>query len=180
MTSRTDQVRAMISTASAMDSQWLGRVPNRGEMNTYLGWMPFSWPDFVALVAEALPEVTGDRFLDIGCGVGSKMLLAEEIFGLNVRGVERVPEYVKEARQRGLIVTEADALGWDGYGEYDLVFFNRPFYDQDLQGQLEAQVWADMKPGAVAIGVNLISPPPQSWYPVLNDGEVRRWISQKP
>jgi trans-aconitate methyltransferase len=180
MTARTQQIRSMISTTVALDHEWMTRPAGRDEPTLYLPWMPFSWPDFVALVAEALPETTGDRFLDIGCGIGTKMMLAEEIFGLNVQGVERVPEYVKEARQHGLVVAEADVLGWDGYNEFDLVFFNRPFYDQARQRELEQRVWANMKSGAVVIGVNLIDPPPSSWYLILDDHEVRRWIMQKP
>lgn len=180
MSKRTQQIRDMISTTISLDREWLGRTgAGRDEPELYLPWMPFSWPDFIALVAEALPETTGDKFLDIGAGVGSKMMLAEEIFGLDVRGIERVPEYVKEARQRGLIVTEADALGWDGYCDYDLIFFNRPFFSQQRQAELEQQVWADMKPGAVVIGVNLLAPPPATWNLLLDDGEVRRWVLQK-
>lgn len=180
MTARTQQIRSMISTVITLEREWMTRPAGRDDLARYLPWMPFSWPDFVALVAEALPETTGDRFLDVGCGIGTKLLLAEEIFGLDVRGVERVPEFVKEARQCGLIVAEADALGWDGYGEFDIVFFNRPFHDNDVQAQLEQQVWADMKSGAVVIAVNLIAPPPASWYLILDDSEVRRWIMQKP
>ena len=170
----------MISTVVTLDREWMGRTSIGRDMpETYLPWMPFSWPDFIALVAEALPEITGDKFLDVGCGVGTKMMLAEEIFDLDVHGIERVPEYVKEARGRGLTVTEADARGWNGYGDYDIIFFNRPFFSQEMQAELEQQVWDDMKPGAVIIGVNLLAPPPASWHPILDDGEVRRWVLQK-
>lgn len=180
MTARTQQVRSMIATVTALDAEWRKSAAGRDNLPVYLPWMPFPAYDFVALVTEALPETYGDRFLDIGAGIGTKMLLAEEIFGLDVRGVERVPEYVKQARERGLVIAEANALGWDGYGDYDLIFFNRPFYDTDQQAQLEQQVWEDMKSGAVVIAANLLSPPPRSWFPVLDDGEVRRWIMQKP
>jgi SAM-dependent methyltransferase len=179
MTARTQQVRALIAAVTALEAEWRDRDGGRDDLETYLPWMPFPWPDFIALLAEALPEVTGDLFLDVGAGVGSKMMLAEEIFGLTVHGVERVPEYAAAARQRGLAVDEADALGWDSYSDYDVIFFNRPFHDQDQQKKLEQQVFEDMKPGAVVIAVNLITPP-LSWYLILDDREVRRWILQKP
>lgn len=179
MSDRSQQVRATIAAVNELDAEWRSRDAGRDDLATYLPWMPFSWPAFTALLAEALPEVTGDRFLDIGCGVGTKMMLAQDIFGLSVYGVERVPEYVAAARKRGLVVEEADALGWNGYGDFDVVFFNRPFFDVERQAQLEQQVYRDMKPGAVVIAVNLINPP-TSWYLVLDDSEVRRWIFQKP
>jgi trans-aconitate methyltransferase len=181
VSSRTSQIRNMIGTTIGLDREWMGRTAiGRDDPARYLPWMPFSWPDFIALVSEALPETTGDKFLDIGAGVGTKMMLAEEIFGLDVQGIERVSEYVKEARSRGLTIIEADALGWDGYGDFDIIFFNRPFFNQEMQAELEKQVWTDMKPGAVVVGVNLLVPPPAPWYLILDDSEVRRWVMQKP
>jgi trans-aconitate methyltransferase len=180
MTERTKQIRQTIATVNTLDREWRAETAGRDNLAVYLPWMPFSWPEYVALVAEALPEAQGDTFLDIGAGVGTKMMLAEEIFGLDVHGVERVPEYVKEARSRGMTVDEADALTWNGYGNHDIVFFNRPFFDASLQAQLEERVWQEMKPGAVVIAVNLLSPPPENWYLVLDDREVRRWIKSKP
>lgn len=178
--SQAQQVRAAIGTVIALEAQWAAdRSAGRDDPATYTPWMPFSWPAFIALVAEALPEVPGDQFLEVGCGIGTKMMLADAVFGLNTRGVERVPEYVKAAREHGLIVAEADALTWDGYGDADLVFFNRAFADQGKELQLEATVYDKMKPGAVVIAVNVLAPP-ASWYLVLDDGEVRRWIYQKP
>jgi trans-aconitate methyltransferase len=173
-------IRSVIGTVIAQEHQWLASSAGRDNLATYTPWMPFPWPDFVALVAEAFPETTGDKYLEVGAGVGTKMMLAEAIFGLDVHGVERVPEYVAAARERGLPVEEADALGWGGYGDYDIIFFNRVFQDRGLQERLEQQVWADMKSGAVVIAANLLAPPPATWYPILDDGEVRRWILQKP
>lgn len=174
------RTRNTIALVTRMDAEWRSSQAGRDDPAVYLPWMPFPWPDFIALTAEAMPEVAGDQFLDIGCGPGTKMILADVIFGLRASGIERAPEMVKEASQLGLQAFEEDALGWGNYGRYDLVFFNRPFFDNTLQAELERQVWAGMKSGAVVIGVNLVAPPPASWYPVLDDGEVRRWISQKP
>ncbi len=179
MATRAQHIRSTLATVTRLDAQWRVNLAGRDNLDVYLPWMPFSWPDFIALVAEALPDTPGDRFLDIGAGVGTKMTLARELFGLDVHGVERVPEYVAQARSQGLEVTEADALAWDGYGEFDLIFFNRPFFDVARQADLERRVWAAMKPGAVVIGANLLYPPPSSWYLILDDSEVRRWIMAK-
>lgn len=169
-----------ITTVLKLESQWRSSPAGRDDLKTYTPYMPFPWPDFIALTAEALPEVTGERFLEIGCGIGTKMMLADVVFGLNAFGIERVPEFAAEAQQHGLAVVTADALGWDQYGDFDLLFFNRVFSDGYKEAELERQVWAGMKSGAVVIAANLLAPPPVSWYPVLDDGEVRRWIAQKP
>jgi hypothetical protein len=81
-----DYIREVMTQAARLEREWLGKDP--GTDSRYLPWMPFSIPAFIALAAEALPETSGNRFLDIGAGAGTKMLLAREIFGLRVTGIE--------------------------------------------------------------------------------------------
>jgi hypothetical protein len=121
----------------------------------------------------------GNVVMTGNCGIGTRMLIAREVFGLDVHGIDRVEEYVTQAWKLGCAAEVADALGWDGYGKYPLIWFNRPFSDPARERQLEAQVWNDMARGAVVIAANLESPPPLDWWPVLDDHEVRRWIAQK-
>jgi trans-aconitate methyltransferase len=179
---RADQLATVLRTAQQMEREWMRKVPGAGdEMHT--PWMPFCIPDFVALMAEALPDLPpgAGRFLEIGAGIGTKMVIARELFGMDVSGVERTDEYASAARTAGLDVQTADALGWDGYGKADLIWFNRPFRDQAAQARLEAQVWAEAAPGTVVICANLETKPPLSWYPVLDAwDDERRGIWQKP
>lgn len=181
------RLRELITDVMRLDREWMSRPDGRDNAQC-TPWMPFPLFDFIALVAEALPETTGSAFLEVGCGIGTRMLVAHELYGLDCHGIDRVPEYVAQVSKRlpgapgGPAVTAevADALSWEGYGDYDLVWFNRPFNDAALQRQLEARVWEAMRPGAVVIAANLLSPPPGGWWPVLDDPEVRRWIRQKP
>lgn len=179
---RAGQLATVLRTAWQMEREWMQKVPGAGD-ERHTPWMPYVIPDFIALVAEALPDMrpgTG-RFLEVGAGIGTKMLIARELFGLDVAGVERTPEYTSAAATMGLDVQTADALGWDGYGQADLTWFNRPFRDPAAQAELERQVWAGSAPGTVIICANLEDRPPVSWYPVLDawDSE-RRGIWQKP
>ena len=119
-------------TVAKLDKEW-----QRGDVGhddaRYTPWMPNpSWPDYVALLAEAMPDVEGPRFLEVGCGIGTRMLIAREMFGLDVSGIERVPEYVAQAKELGLSVECTDALGWEGYGTFDVVWLNRPFRDPEM------------------------------------------------
>lgn len=180
MTARTQQIRETIAKITTLDTEWMNPSVGHDDPGQYIPWLPFPWHDFVSLVAEALPDMPGNHFFEIGAGIGTKMMLAKEIFGFDVTGIERVPEYAARARKLGLTVINADALAWNGYGGYGMVWFNRPFADPLTQAKLEAKVWDEVSPGTVVIGVNLEAPPPVSWYPILDDREVRRWISQKP
>ena len=176
---RSEVIRDALSTAAELDRQWMTPESGRDDPRC-TPWMPFPVHDFIALVAEALPETSGDRFLEIGCGIGTRMLVAQAVFGLEVSGIERVPEYARAAAELGLDVQVTDALGWGGYSKPDLIWFNRPFRDPVQQRQLEMQVWQDAAPDTVIICANLENTPPPDWWLVLDDREVRRWIVRKP
>lgn len=178
MSDRFAQVAHTLHLVDRLDREWLGKVPGAGD-SAHTPWMPFPRHDFVAMLTDAVADADGGRFLGIGCGIGTRELLAQEIYGLTVEGIERVTEYVAQARQLGLLVHEADAAEWKSYGDYDIIWFNRPFRDRNAQAALEARVWAETRPGAVVMCANLENKPQGLWYPILDDWEVRRGIWQK-
>lgn len=160
-----------------LDREWMRKVPETDRSRA--PWMPFPRPDLVALLYEALPEAPGYRFLAIGCGPGPDLILAREIFGLDVTGIEVEPEAAAAAVSQGFGVLTVDALEFGDYGKYDLLWFNRVFRDPVLQAALEQRIWEGMTAGAVVICANLEAPPPSSFWPVLDDWEVRRGIWYK-
>jgi len=183
VSTRAGTVAATLRRAAQLDQQWMRKVPETDRR--YTPWMPFSIPAFIALLAEALPEapeIRGDlRFLDIGCGPGSKMLIARDLFGLDVTGFDRVPEYVIAARSVALDAYIADAEDWPSYGNASVTWFNRVARDPEIQARIEAAVWRGAASGAVVIGANLEGPPPRSWLPVLDDwADARRGIWANP
>lgn len=141
-------------------------------------WMPFNLFDFCALLTEALPSASSHVFLDVGCGPGSKVMVAKHVYGLDAHGFDIVPELVGEARAAGLSVRVADALDWD-YSGFGIIMFNRTFKDNALQARLEAKVWQQASPGTLAICAHLDAPP-RGWFPVVDDWEARRGVWQKP
>lgn len=182
MNSRAEAVAATMRRAVQLDQQWQRKVPE--DDRRYTPWMPFSTPAFVALLAEAMPEAQpagGDiRFLDIGCGPGSKMLIARDLFGLDATGFDRVPEYVAAARSLGLDAHDADAGHYAAYGRFQVIWFNRVARDAAIQARIEAKIWRDAADGTLVICANLEDRPPSSWFPVLDDWDDRRGIWVKP
>jgi trans-aconitate methyltransferase len=168
------QVRDLLGTVRETERAWQKRV----EVDSrFLPWMPSDVGQFLVLLVEALAEAPGDKFLEVGCGPGTKMLLARELFGLDVHGFDRVPEYVKAAWERGLSAWEFDAAEFADYAKYDIVFFNRPFRDRDAERELELAVWRKMRRGAVVIAMNLETQPPEDrWLVVTDDWESRRGV----
>ncbi|MDO9526122.1 MAG: hypothetical protein Q7J57_11425, partial [Gemmobacter sp.] len=97
------------------------------------------------------------RFLDVGCGGGIKVLQAAQCFAL-ADGLEYDPGYVEVARsmlssllQDRAQVFHADALTFDRYGDYDVIYFYRPMRDPDLLIQLEDRILAHARPGTLLI-----------------------------
>lgn len=97
------------------------------------------------------------RFLDMGCGGGSKVVAALGAFE-DARGADFNPAYVTAAHtfltQLGLdtgLIEQADALTYDRYGEFDVIYFYRPLKSPDLAARMEARVVEQARPGAVIV-----------------------------
>lgn len=91
-------------------------------------------------------------FLDIGCGIGNILLVAEQ-FGFDVYGIEKDPFSFQIAAE--LIgpekVTQADIWTWDQYGHFDVIYYFRPFSDREPQSRFEKLVEEQMREGAVLV-----------------------------
>jgi len=172
--SRAGTVASSVRTALAMERDWLRRIPE--DDRRFIPWIPFQLFSFVALMAEAGKELKDpEHYLEIG----SKMLIARDLFGLDARGFDRVGEFVRAACSVGLNAVTADAREYAGYGRADVIWFNRVARDTGIEAEVE--VWRSARPGAVVICANLEQAPPAHWFPVLDDWDSgRRGIWQKP
>jgi hypothetical protein len=135
------------------------------------GWMPFQLADFIAILSEVVIEAGGIEFLEVGSGVGTKSLVARELFGLNISGIEYDETLVTVAAQRGRgPVWQGDALAYPGrYDKADIIWMYRPFKDPVLQEQLEDRIYTEMKPGAIVAGGHLEHKPVGFWAPIFED-----------
>ena len=97
------------------------------------------------------------RFLDVGCGVGLKVLVAAEMMAV-ADGLEYQPDLARVAgrmlRRAGLDgarVVAADALTFDGFGGYDVIYFYKPIHTPDVLAEMEARIIAQAGDGAILI-----------------------------
>lgn len=147
-------------------------------------WMPYSIPQFVSLLTEAVTATARPRnfiqdmnkitFLDVGCGPGTKCRLAEALFGLQVCGIDIVPRFVGEAQAHGVNAVVADAFEFckpspdvqhfGGLERFDIVLVNRP---SGLQDELEPLIMESMASDTVLIAVNWRHDPAREygWHP---------------
>lgn len=182
-------VAAVLRTVLQIEQKHRGTLrQGEGEHAMFTSWMPFQPFRFIAMAAEAVPEISfppdpacRPRALEIGAGPGTKMLLLREMFGFEVHGIEYYDEYAVTGRALGLDVVTGDAGASTAYGGYELIWFNRCFRDPRAQRLLERLVWDHASPGTVVMCANLEDRPPMSWYPVLDEwDDSRAGIWQKP
>jgi len=92
------------------------------------------------------------RLLDVGCGIGNVLLIAEQ-FGFEVYGFEK-DEYPFQVAAR-LIgegkITQADIWTYDDYGGYEVIYYYRPFSSREQQLRFEKLIEDSMKTGAILI-----------------------------
>jgi protein-L-isoaspartate O-methyltransferase len=99
----------------------------------------------------------GARFLDVGCGAGLKVVSAVEFFE-RADGIEFDVGYADTAKAlfdaMGLgqcHVMQADALTFEAYGDYDVIYFYRPMRDEAAMRALEARIVEQARPGTLLI-----------------------------
>lgn len=114
-------------------------------------FVPFPCSAFVDLLIEGYHFLGRDntkKFIDIGCGLGTKVILACSLF--DAYGIDYDQKHVEKAKALGLNrVGQADALTFDKYDLFDFIFYFRPIFDKDKYNQLEGMIYKSLKPGAL-------------------------------
>lgn len=122
------------------------------------------------------------KFLDVGCGGGMKVLMASHFFTL-AEGLEADPNFIRAAK--GLLgsvgwgrarAIRGDALAFDDYRNYDVIYFYQPMREAAGLLELEARIVQ-----AAMAGTVLIAPYPgfEARGPGLGCAQVARhiWLS---
>jgi len=141
-------------------------------------------------------QISNMKFLDVGCGVGQKIFLAN-CFGFRARGLELRKELISagqnlfsdlrvEIRHDGYYSPEpffihGDALTYDGYNDFDILYFYCPLMAENLEIKLEEKLAKDAKPGAIVLANLpkhfLVRKTPEGWKRYGDDFD--RLIFQK-
>ncbi|GIX12137.1 MAG: hypothetical protein KatS3mg118_0096 [Paracoccaceae bacterium] len=108
-------------------------------------------------IMAALGRSGSARLLDVGAGAGSKVAIAARIFA-EADGLEIDPGYAAAARRLlgGRLLgnarcIEADALRFDGYDRYDVIYLYLPIRDRQRMEALEERIVAAARPATVLI-----------------------------
>lgn len=104
-------------------------------------------------MARAMAKTGPLHFVDVGCGVGLKLLQAASLYE-KVSGIEYEPHRAKAAELwlgRNAHVIAADALTFPAYGDFDVIYAYKPLQDDEMMRQTEDRMVAQAKPGTILI-----------------------------
>ncbi len=125
------------------------------------GDLPYPSTDFLryAMAARRIclaMDKHAPAFLDVGCGIGLKVFQAAELFA-QADGLEYEPAHAAAGQammqRTGWLqsrIFHADALSFNHYDDYDVLYVYKPMYGDALQ-QMEARLIAQARPGTLLI-----------------------------
>ena len=91
-------------------------------------------------------------FIDVGCGIGNILLLAE-LMEFKVFGIEK--DVVSLDIASGLVgetsVSSEDIWDFERFESFDVIYYFRPFCEKELQTKFELRIENNLKPGGVLI-----------------------------
>lgn len=141
-------------------------------------YIAYSISDFLNHMKEAYQLLGQEnlKFIDVGCGIGTKVALAS--FYFDAYGVELNQKYVKAAKkitrakkflrfggykkgEQKQKIFQEDALQFD-YSNYDVIYYFRPMRDNKMQKKLENRIWRQAKDGAIIIPIYAIGDFPKN------------------
>ena len=148
-------------------------------------YRPYPISRFGAVINYLIDNVAiGQDFLEVGCGVGTKLALVAKLFGLYPLGIDVVPEYLTASRdllehyQLVGTVLNCDAQAFAYYDSYNIIFCNSPLWSWEDERALEQKILDEAMPGAVLMLGNSKVEVPQSWVKLT--AEIALDVYQKP
>ena len=124
-------------------------------------------------------DESAPKFLEVGCGPGTKLVVAEKVFGLDAGGFDYNPDYVRDANellqskgcQGGAFIADARTVTTP-YSLADVIWLNRPFVHLEMTRRLEETVLNRMHPGAYIILGNYATDPKELGWQVIAEDKM--------
>jgi SAM-dependent methyltransferase len=181
----TGELQRMIRYLMGDEREWMLVGDRRNKIT--LPWMPFQPAEFTAIMFDVMAETNGPKFLDVGCGIGTKMMIAEALYRLDVYGIEIDEPMARLAASHWSgknVVYNHDALASSCkafYTDADIIWLYRPFRDPDTESRLEDLITENMKPGAILAGGKWqMDQPPAGWQTIVDDWDTKCGAWMKP
>lgn len=140
------ELEALHQTLHRLERRWVLPIPNA---DIWFAYDPLPLALFLPGIRVAAALTSGPRFLDIGCGIGTKLALMH-VLGWQTAGIDRCEHYAAAARE---LVPEAEVRTVNAFDidcfDADLVYMYRPAVSDELESKLEEHVLERVAPGTV-------------------------------
>jgi SAM-dependent methyltransferase len=127
-------------------------LPNREPTKQWFDWQTLPLGTFYAGMHAVRQKLGPGRFsfVDVGSGIGTKLFLADTL-GFEVWGIERRPDYVEvsNALFPEYPVKCIDALEYQDYADFDVIYSYRLARKDQLQERVNAHIVEHMRDGAI-------------------------------
>lgn len=142
-----DAWEAVHQTLFRLEQRWLPPYPP--EADVFFAYDPLPVADFFPTIEVASSATSGRRFLDVGCGIGTKLALMH-VLGWQVAGIDRHLPYLEVAHDLvpEATLTHADLRDVEMF-DADLVYMYRPGVTEDTAAALERHVAQRVVPGTL-------------------------------
>ncbi len=162
-----EEWEALYVTMHRLEMRWKWEIPDATVFHAY---DPLPLGLFLPPMRVAMEHARGKRFLDLGCGIGTKLAFMQAL-GWEVSGVDRWLGYVKAARE---MMPETEIIHADirelAELPADVIYMYRPARSDELEAEIETHVVKLMEPGMVlflpardGMGLGLESLGPEVW-----------------
>ncbi len=124
----------------------IGQALSDGDLH-YHPNASFSVLKFISILRSIKKRTSsGPRFLDVGCGLGGKVWIAEAL-GFDPCGVENNPKYARIASEcvGSDRIFCTDAISFSDYSSYDVIYFYNPMPTDEI----ELAILRNAKKGAI-------------------------------
>lgn len=167
-------IAALSMAVERLEAAWLPTELSKHP--EFFDYQPTPMPTFVEDLEVAIRHASGSRYLEVGCGIGTKMIIAQAA-GLEVHGIESREQYVATARHLcpEATIEIADARHYGNYRAFDIVFCYRPLISEDGMERLERFLDAELDKNVVLI-LPYRSMHPYGWAPVEADVNSHVWV----
>jgi SAM-dependent methyltransferase len=142
----TVELEALYQATKRLETRW--ELPLPADNDFYI-WDPLPWAHFIDGIRIASEASEGRRFLDVGCGFGTKLAYMNYL-GWETAGIDKWPHYIDGARELCPFstVTLADLFDIDIF-DADVVYTYRPGRTDETQAKVEEHIVSQMPPGAL-------------------------------
>jgi SAM-dependent methyltransferase len=149
-TADADAIAAIQRLIERLEANYTPTGP-KDDLNWY-GWIGLPIAVFLEgmLAARRILGVGRHRFLDVGSGIGTKLILAHEL-GWATTGIERWRPYVEVSRHLVPFakVHVGDGARYMSYGAHDLVYLYGIAVDPGDHEAINRHIARQLKPGAL-------------------------------